>query len=284
MKRRFSRHLVLALLCVGTLSACSIKLAYNNLDRLIRWQVSDYVDLNREQKRYLAREVEKVLRWHRTTQLPEYAHYLRGLPAAFSDSVTSEQLRGVFEQFMAWGDAVERRALPVAIALMSDLTDEQVAELPLNLERSNVELEEDEVGVDIETIRANWAEEYIDGMNRLLGRLNDEQKNKVNVGSLRYQPELVMWADYRRRWQADLLAILEQRQDVKAFHAAFTRLVDQRERYYGAEYAAVSAANQQLGRELAAAILSSMTDKQAARFADFVTELSDDFEALSRQT
>jgi len=31
-------------------SACSLKMAYNNMDRLVRWQMSDYLDLDAQQR------------------------------------------------------------------------------------------------------------------------------------------------------------------------------------------------------------------------------------------
>lgn len=277
------KKLVLALLMLGVLSGCSIKFAYNNLDRLIRWQISDYVDLNREQKAFLVAEVERVLLWHRKNHLPLYAEYLNQLPTQLSDGVTPDMLQSLFDQFFTWGEEVQAQALPVAIDMMVSLTDEQVAELPERLEKSNIEIEEPEKDVAIDRVQQVWADEFIDSLQRLVGRLDREQKQYVQLRATAYQPERLLWAEYRRRWQADLVKSLDKRADREAFARQFTALVDARESYYSKAFKAVFDANQVLSKEIAAHVLSDLTPRQSERFAEFFQELADDLSELANQ-
>ncbi len=263
-------------------SACSVKFAYNNMDRFVRWQVNDYLDLDAEQRAYFKAELAELIRWHRTNHLPLYSDYIRGLAVQYSDGVSEAQVEALFDQFMLWGEEVEERGMPIAIELMRSLSDEQVAKLPERLEESNLEWAEDEAGVPLEDVQIEWANDFVDVMSRFTGRLDRQQKAYIKFRATAYQPEMVMWADYRRRWQADMLKLLEYRNEER-FAADFRALAKARESYYGPEYTAVSNANIALGRETVSYVLSNLNERQARRFTESLEELAQDLSELSTQ-
>ena len=275
----------IALVVVASLlmSGCSIKMAYNNMDRLIRWGVSDYVDLNRAQKDTLNREIRKFQYWHRVNHLPEYAAYMEVLATTMTDTVSVAQMQGIFDQVTSWADEVEEEVTPLIIEMMASLTDEQVAKLPEKLEQSNVEIAESELESDLETAQADWAKELEESMKQFIGRLTPEQKSYIARRSSGYLPERVLWAEYRRRFQADLLGLLDQRDDRESFASSYRALVDARESYYGEELTKRFDHNQQLGFEVSAHVLSDLTDKQSEKFVRELTELGEDFAELAEE-
>lgn len=268
--------LLLALLVGG----CSVKFAYNNADRLLRWQVSEYVDLDREQKALLSARLDEFMTWHRRTQLPEYADQMYLWSQQLTDQVTPDQIAGIFEQIMLWGERMEDRGLPIAAEIMAGLSDDQVARLAPRLELSNVEIAEPEFGVTEEEAQQSWAREFEDAMERFTGRLDIRQRNYIQRRAGAYQPERVLWAEYRRRWQADLLSLLDQRHSDE-FAAAFSELSRAREDYYGEQYTRVSEENIELSREVAAYVLSNLSQRQSDRLQDSLTKLADDFAELA---
>lgn len=268
--------LLLALLVGG----CSVKFAYNNADRLLRWQVSEYVDLDREQKALLSARLDEFMTWHRRTQLPEYADQMYLWSQQLTDQVTPDQIAGIFEQMMLWGERMEDRGLPIAAEIMAGLSDDQVARLAPRLELSNVEIAEPEFGVTEEEAQQSWAREFEDAMERFTGRLDIRQRNYIQRRAGAYQPERVLWAEYRRRWQADLLSLLDQRHSDE-FAAAFSELSRAREDYYGEQYTRVSEENIELSREVAAYVLSNLSQRQSDRLQDSLTKLADDFAELA---
>ena len=183
---------------------------------------------------------------------------------------------------MLWGEEVEDRALPIAVAILVTLSDEQVAELPAKLEASNVEIEEDEKGKPLEKVQGAWAKEMEDALERFTGRLDVRQRNYINRRAQAYEPERELWADYRRRWQAELLALLEER-DAEDFGARFVTLSKAREDYYGEEYTRISDANIALARDVSAYVLSNLSEKQADRFRDALAKLGEDFAELAAE-
>ena len=274
--------LMVVVCLVGLVSGCSVKFAYNNVDRFVRWQVSDYADLDREQRKILDAGVREVWVWHRKTHLPLYADYLEEFAVRASDEVTPDMLSGLIDQFLVWGTEVQDRSLPTAVAVISSLTDEQVAGLPEKLTESNDELLEGEREGSVEDFQANWAEEVIDQLEQFTGKLQRPQKQYVVRQSSRYQPERALWVEYRERWQKQLMIELETR-EAPDFAQRFGELVNSRESYYSAEYVQVSTANQVLGADVAAHVLSNLNEKQAERFQNRLLQLSKDFKELSVQ-
>ena len=264
-------------------SACSIKFAYNNVDRLVRWQMSDYFELDAEQKDYLQAQVVEFMAWHRVEHLPTYAEYLYGMSDRFGDGVSEAQIESMFQQLLLWGEDIEERGMPAAIHLLTSLSDEQVAALPAKFEKSNVEIAEQDLDASVEQIQSRWAEDFEDMLERFTGRLGREQRAYLGHRATAYQPENVLWAQYRRRWQTEMLRLLDDRRNVDEFDRGFRQLVAMRESYYGPVYKEVSDDNIGLSREVASYLLSNLTDKQSERFVDALRRWAEDFEQLASQ-
>ena len=143
MSRSLLQRALLVLLLAAQLSGCGVKLMYNNLDRFARWNMSDYVDLNDEQRAYFDAEVDALLYWHRTHQLPEYADLLETLPTTFSNGADLAEILWISDRMFVWYEQLEARLVHIAVEIMLSLEEEQVAELPRRLERDNEELEEE---------------------------------------------------------------------------------------------------------------------------------------------
>ena len=278
------KPLTLIVVAMLTLSGCSIKMAYNNLDRLIVWGVSDYVDLTSEQKEVLQTELASLMAWHRRNHLPAYAEFTKELAARSTDEITIAKMTEVNEQFEFWMAEVEEKFTPLIIRMMADLSDEQVASLPEKMRKSNDDLAEPEAEKTLRESQLQWAEEFADVLKRFTGRLNREQRDYLERRSLEYQPERKLWAEYRARFQVELMAVLEERSDFDAFEKAYRNLVAERESYYGDELTAIFENNERLNREVAVGIFKNLTEKQSERFTESLLELSEDFAELAKQT
>ncbi len=272
------------LLMLLTFSGCSIKMLYNNADRLARWAANDYIQMNDAQEAYFTAEVDAIHYWHRTQELPLYAEYLDSLPARFDEELEAEDVRSVFETFYAWWEVFEEKTLPFVTEMMLSLTDEQVEGLPERLEKDNAQLSEDETDRTLDDIQAEWTKQYSDTMSRFSGRLTKEQKAYLDAQSVRYVPQFELWAEYRERWQNDLLKLLkEKRHDPEAFASAFTALSGNREAYYGEELTAVFDANEALAGEVTAWLINNLTDRQRERLYERIGEMADTFRELAAE-
>lgn len=286
---RWLRPLVVVLVAVLTLSGCSIKLAYNNADRLIRWGISDYVDLTREQRAFLNPELKRLLYWHRTTQLPGYALTLRQLEADIAQAVggsaepLSENFAGFIETALAWGEVVEQQARRTGSQMLTSLTAEQIDALPERLQQDNDELAKDERDKTLAASQQRWAKEVRKGLQRFSGRLSADQRSFLDAQAQRYTPERELWVAYRKRWQADLLALLDEWRaraiDAPTLIRRFRALADARESYYG-DFGPVFESNEVLARETLAGLLVRMNATQQERFSERLLDIVEDLEEL----
>jgi hypothetical protein len=264
------------LLCT---SGCSVQLGYNNLDRLARWSVSDYVTLDEPQRRYFDAAVHDLWVWHRRNHLPGYAQWLEAL--TLDQPRDEAEMQRLVDQVVEWANEIAGRAIPIAVEVLASLSDEQVARLARALAESNQKLADSELGMTLEQAQRNWQKETGDRFSQFSGRLTVAQNAYLAEQSTRYIPQEVLWADYRRRWQADLLALLAYRHEAADFARAFEQLVANQTLYYGGELTAIVNSNRRLTREASVWLISSMTDRQKQRFVDRLQGLADDFRTLA---
>ena len=88
--------------CATSVTGCGVKLAYNNLDRFIRWSMDDYMDLDAKQDAFFKAELASMLYWHRTTQLPTYARAIRDFDGQLADGATVEDLFVLRQEVEGW--------------------------------------------------------------------------------------------------------------------------------------------------------------------------------------
>ena len=277
------RALAVVFLLVSA-SGCSIKMMYNNADRFARWAVNDYIQMDDAQEAYFTAEVDAIHYWHRTNELPLYADYIDSLPSTFDKEVTESDVQEMFDTFYSWWEVFEAKTLPFVTEMMLSLTDEQVARLPERLEKDNEEFAEDEFDRSLDEVQADWKKQYSDTMSRFSGRLTREQKAYLDAQSVRYVPQFELWAEYRQRWQADLMDLLRnKREDPDAFTDAFIAISENRESYYGEELTAVFEVNEQLAREVTAWLINNLTDRQRERFYERIGEVADTFRELAEE-
>jgi len=274
------RGLVLGALVLSVCAGCAVRLAYDNVDRLARWFANDFVSMDDAQRATFDVGVAEVWAWHRREHVPRYADFFDAVQSVLADGTDRAEIEAIVNTVIGWAMEIEQQSLPVTIDLLVSLNDAQVAALGRRMTESNDELAEDERGRTLEQSRRTWQKETASRFSRFSGRLTAAQTAYLADQSVRYLPDTVLWAEYRARWQADLMKLLEARADRERFAAGFRDLSASRERYYGAELTQVWSNNRALGAEVAAWLVNSMTNPQRVRFDDRLAELAADFRSL----
>jgi hypothetical protein len=276
-----SRLCLAALVC---LASCSVQMAYNNLDRLARWSVSDYVDMDDAQRAYFDASFAALWGWHRRDHLPQYAAFVDGLAERFEETTGEAQMQALVDRIVAWAQEIEDRAHPVAVELLASLSQAQLDDLARALEESNQEMVEPELDVGPDEARALWREAFAERFTGFSGRLNAVQNAYLDSQAADYQPEALLWVEYRRRWQQDFLALLAHRRDLEGLDRGLSQLAAHRELYFSRELSAVYDQNNRLTREVSVWLINSLTERQRQRFLERLGDLADDFRALAADT
>jgi hypothetical protein len=271
----------LVALLLFVLAGCAFELAYDNVPRLARWFASEFIDMDDAQEARFDAGVREVWNWHRKDHLPRYADFLDDLPRRFADGAEPGEIAAIIATFYAWSVEIEERVQPMSIELLGSLSDGQLGELERKLRKNNEDLAKDERGRSLDENRAEWRKQTAKRFSQFSGRLSDAQNAYLAEQSVRYLPDTVLWAEYRGRWQADLLKLLALRDDRERFAAGFRELGANRARYYGTELTRVWENNEALAADSTAWLINSLSPAQRDRFYERLAELSADLRSIA---
>ena len=276
------RWALIALVALAN-AGCGVGFFYNNLDRLIRWELDSVLAMTADQQAFFKAEFAVLWRWHRTQELPRYADDLDRWAERFGDAATPRDIEELFVTVEGWWLRLEAKGTPLAIDILRSLDDEQVASLAEALEESNADWEKQEKDKPVEAVRKAWRKDFESILKRFTGPLTREQRALVVDASANYHPERALWADYRRRWQRDLFILLERRAEADHFASGFERLVKAQKSYYGEPFARIEAANEALVKATLVAVLRDAPPKQRERLRDTLNDRAEEFRTLAAE-
>lgn len=247
-----------------TASGCGVKLLYNNADRLTRWWVSDYIDMTKAQREFLDGSSAEILYWHRTTQLIIYRERLLTLASAVSRPIDETELQEYVDSIEGLGQAINARAVPVALQMLLSLSPQQLEDFEVEIEKSNRDYVKEAKRPTADQL-ADDAREYSRLLKRFTGRLSREQRGFIDAQHARLQPDAQVLLNYRQVWQQKMLAALRSEPpDVERLNDLMVNF----DRHYTDDFAQMLDANEIVYRELTLGVLNGLTPKQRTHLVD----------------
>jgi len=283
--RRLPATLLCVLLLVSGLTGCSAtRTAYNQLDWLLTFYLARHFDLDSEQKDELRVVVDRNLVWHRQTQLPRYAAYLRFLAVTIDEPVTGAEVRLAYAQVLDFWDVSMLHIVPDAQRFLSTLNDDQVAQMIIRMEENNERLFKEYSGATEEERKANREKNTIKGAERLLGKLTSEQKQYVGDSLAEMKDATTDWVANRRRWQAAFIELIVEQPPEAEYRQRLTELYVYPRRFDEPEFQKTVDDNLDAAFRLTTGLLNDLSPKQRARAQKRFTNYAGDFEALAAQS
>ena len=275
------KALLLAGICLLGVSGCGVKFYYGQLDWLIPWYVEDYISLERDQRTLLEQRLLDQLAWHCSTQLPEYARWLRQLSGDAQDGLDLDEVRRHHATVEAFWRSLMEQLSPDVSHIMLSATDEQLEELFDNLERLNEENHAEFVEPAEEDQAKRRARRLQRQFKRWVGPLQPEQKQAIAEWSAALTPLNVEWLQSQRTWQAELRVVLTHRQDTPEYHAAIEALFVDPQALWPQSYRDKIDHNLDLTLAFLSEFSQGLTPQQHRRLQQRLAALADDFEQLA---
>ena len=278
---RWFKQIAALLIFTLALGACSrVGLAYRNLDVIIPWSLSDYVDMNGEQKDWFNERLKEHLSWHCTTQLPGYLDWLDRLQAMVeSNQVTDAALQErTAEAKQAIADTA-REITPSAIELLQGLDDKQVAEMYDAFAKDLRKRQQEYVKPPLAQQIKERGERMEKRLNDWLGPLSDSQKQRVVAWTNALGDQNTQWIANRAHWQQQFSAAVAQRQSAEFPQRIETLLVN-RERLWTADYRKAYANTEAQARSLFVDLMAESTPQQRERLLKKIEGVRKDFNDL----
>ena len=202
---------IIAVLLILVLAGCSsLRLAYFGLDVAARNQMAFYLDLEDEDERLFAdAAMDRVLDWHQLEMLPRYAAFLREQADVLeAGDVSREQVMAAMRQIRALYDETVRGATAEgALVLKRHAGEPRRGYLKARFDEKNADHEErlaDPIAARIE----RRAERQIRNIERFLGELSGEQRDRVRAYASATAGGSSVWLSARKSRQKALLAYL----------------------------------------------------------------------------
>ncbi|PWB32816.1 hypothetical protein DCO48_11860 [Pseudomonas sp. SDI] len=278
---KYLRPLLLLVLPGLVLLACTrIDLAYRNLDVLVPWSLSDYLNMNRQQKDWLNQRLKQHLAWHCRTQLPGYLTWLDGVRSMVaSNAVSDEQLRGQTQQAKAAIAKVAEQITPSAAQLLRGMSDEQVRGLREAFTEDIQARQAKYVKTPLAKQVAARSQRMEKRLSDWLGELSPQQRVRVMSWSQALGEQNRQWIANRASWQQQFSAAMEQRQ-TPAFEPRLAQLLKDRESLWTPEYRQAYQHAEQEARRLLVDLMAQSSPAQRQHLQERLSKMRADFSNL----
>jgi hypothetical protein len=278
---RWLKHIAFVLAISLALGACSrMGLAYRNLDVIIPWTLSDYLDMNGEQKSWLDERLKDHLTWHCTTQMPGYLDWLDRLQTMIaSNQVTDAALQARTAEAEKAIAETAREITPSAVELLQGLNDKQVAEMNEAFAKDQRKRQEQYLKPSLDQQIKQRAERMEKRLNEWLGPLSASQQQRVISWSNALGDQNTQWIANRVHWQKQFSAAVAQRQSPQFPQRIETLLVN-RESLWTPEYRQAFAKTEAQARALFVDLMAESTPVQRERLLKKIEGVRKDFSDL----
>lgn len=280
--RNTVKAIISLLITLMLVTGCSrVGLAYRHLDVIIPWSLSDYLDMNTTQKDWLNERLKEHLNWHCTTQIPEYVAWLDRLQLMVQNHQVNQQ--GLSARTAEAKQAIatlSREITPSAVQLLKQLDDKQVDEMQDAFAKDLRKHEAEFVDQPLSEQISERAERMEKRMNPWIGKLNPEQKARVQQWSASLGEQNRLWIDNRAHWQAQLLATVKQRQ-ASDFDAKIAKLLQDRETFWTPEYRQAYDRTEQAAISLLVDLVAGSSPDQQQKLIAKIADTRKDFTDLS---
>lgn len=252
------------LLCL-LLTGCGLRLTYNQLDWLGPWYARSYVDLDAGQEALFRERWNAQLAWHRQTQLPRYAAWLRQTQAQVTRGLQPADLEQMYQDLDGFYRASVTHLAPDIVALAKLINRGQAAEFQAALQKANRKWHKQHVKPKATAQHRRRVRRATDNIAAWTGPLNQVQRRRIDAWSQQLPPMAADMLRQREQWQGRVAQLLA-RQDSGGREAVFddplTRLVVYPDHLWTDRYQARIEQQKVLTLRLLADIAAQLTDRQ----------------------
>ena len=273
---------------VFSITSCSTKLAYNNLDWLASWYVDDYVNLTDIQEDEFDTKLDDFLVWHRNIELQNYILQIKAIQADFNKGVTLSDIESYVTSVKTFLEVALTKAEPEVVALAYSLSDKQAASFLVEFEQQNLDKIERFEQESKERRTEKRLEKFEEQLSSFIGRLNIQQKKLLNDGNNQLLSSFQERIEFRRHWadsirkayviRARSLGDTEKKK--KGFELALKQSILESNSLRSERYSSILEHNQRVRINTLEKIVTSLDEKQLKHLNTKLNETIDDFEAL----
>lgn len=205
------RALALFLLCAAVSACTAPRLAYEQLDVLTSWRMSQYVELDAPQQQLYDTEFSKLWRWHRAEELPAYAADLRHVAQLAERAVTADEISDWAERAQAHSQRMVERALPAGCTLIASFSEAQRVSVLQRMDRDIAQAQEKYVDLPEAERQRKSLRRLRRSLERWVGKLEPGQLAMAEAWNQSRPGRHAEWLAERRAGRAQFADLLTRR-------------------------------------------------------------------------
>lgn len=263
------------------LSACSSKLAYDNLDWLLPWYLDDYIEFEGEQESRVKQRLVETLNWHRQQQLPIYIDDLNKLEKQLRQpTMTPQQWLNVIDTTYNYWHTIREQFIDDLVMFAPELNQAQVDGLFAQLESRNLEREESLQESNKQERLDERQERVLERIVSFTGDLDPSQVDKINGFVARIKPTSEIRLEYLREYQSILKQTFAESNSSNLVAKLAPKLKNP-DNYKSARYQGILVYNQSVFANMLSELFNSLTPPQKDHLLTEVADLRKTLTALA---
>jgi hypothetical protein len=232
----FKARYLLLLLVIAIQAGCGIRTIYNQLDWILLGMTEDYIQLSDKQDTDVRQRIDRIIDWHKKTQLPLYSQDLLQLKQDKQAGLTYEKLHKFFGTLNLRWRTIKQKLAPEIADVLLTLSEKQQRYLFEAIKEKNDEFIEKYVDITQPERNENIAERMVESMEIWFGDLNESQQAFILQRVEKFKPVSQDRLEFRRAWQKELRLIINSGMSSNEKHAELVRLFSKPEVYQSRVY------------------------------------------------
>ena len=268
-----------ALILVLFLGGCSsITFIYNQFDNLFPWYLQSYVELDRDQKKYLDELLIPFFQWHRVEEMPKYAQIIGDLELAINDEVNIESIALITHNVEESWFRLEDQMIMWATPLARELSDEQITKFIQVLRTKTTQSEKKLLVRNDQVYQSDSYKSLRKNLRRFMGSLTKDQLELVKITSKEMRRVDGERIQSRKAFIEKLNLILQRGQGWEERLEKITHS----DKLVAENYQSTYDSNTDLNQQLLVAILNSRNDKQDQKLRTQLSRYKADINSLTQ--
>ena len=268
-----------ALILVLFLGGCSsITFIYNQFDNLFPWYLQSYVDLDRDQKKYLDELLTPFFQWHRVEEMPKYAQIIGDLELAINDEIDIESIALITHNVEESWFRLEDQMIMWATPLARELSDEQINKFIQVLKTKTTQSEKKLLARNDQVYQSDSYKSLRKNLRRFMGSMTKDQLELVKITSQEMRRVDAERIQSRKAFNEKLSLILQREQGWEERLKKITH----NDELVAENYQSTYAFNTDLIQQLLVAILNSRNDKQDKKLRTQLSRYKADINSLNK--
>ena len=185
---------------------------------MLAWMADDYFDLDAAQKQDFHTRIERLLKWHRHEQLPDYARFLIEIRQRGQRPLTRDDATWMVDGAKVRFRAIAQHGAQDAAEMLATLTPDNLRALEKQFDKVNQKFtREYKLKGTLEDRKRARLERTLKQVREWAGALTPAQEERIRqLNDVIPSADMLRHHDRQRR-QKDFLALLDQRHDKAVF-------------------------------------------------------------------